>query len=428
MAVKLEKIEKNIVKLHIEVAANKFEEALEKSYKKNVGRFNVPGFRKGKAPRNIIERHYGEGVLYEDAIGFAYPDAYDIAVKENELKPVDFPQIDIEDIGKGKDFVFTATVTVKPEVTLGEYMGVEVSKKDAVVSEEQIEAEIKKEQERNARITKVEDRVAKENDICTIDFEGFLEGVPFEGGKAEGHQLTIGSGQFIPGFEDQLIGKEIGQEIEVNVTFPEEYQSKELSGKPAVFKVTIHEIKERKLPEMDDDFAKEVSEFDTLEEYKNSIRENLQKNLEEESKINFENEVLEKVAQNATLEIPEVMIHNRIDEMVKDLERNLKNQGVNLEMYMKILGMDETKIREDFKERAEKEVKVSLVIEEISKVENIQMTDEDLDKRVEEISEKYKETAENIKKVIEQDGKEAISSDIIFRKTIDLLVQNAKVA
>jgi trigger factor len=428
MAVHLEKIEKNIVKLRIEVSANKFEEALEKSYKKNAGRFNVPGFRKGKATRSIIERHFGEGVFYEDAVGFAYPEAYDLAVKDHTLKPVDFPQIDIEDIGKGKDFVFTATVTVKPEVILGQYLGVEVSKKDVLVSAEQIDEEIKKEQERSARIIKVEDRDSKENDICTIDFEGFLDGVPFEGGKAEGHQLTLGSGQFIPGFEDQLIGKEIEQEIEVNVTFPEEYQNEDLAGKPAIFKVIIHEIKEKKLPELDDDFAKEVSEFETLEEYKNSIRETLQKNLEEESKISLENEVLEKVAENATVEIPEVMIHNRITEMVKDLERNLKHQGANLEMYMKILGLNDAKIREDFKERAEKEVKVSLVIEEISKAEKIEMTDEDLDKKIEEISEKYKETVENIKKVIEQDGKEGISSDIIFRKTIDLLVQNAKVA
>lgn len=427
MAVELEKVDKNVVKLRIEVGADKFEEALEKAYKKNLKKFNVPGFRKGKVPRNIIERTYGEGVLYEDAVGFAYPAAYDSAIKEKELNPVDYPEIDIEAIGKGKDFIFTAVVTLKPEVSLGDYMGVEVAKKEVQVSEEEILETLQKEQEKSARITKVEDRAAKENDICIIDFEGFQDGVPFEGGKGEGHELTLGSGQFIPGFEEQLVGVELETEVEINVTFPTEYHSQELAGKPVTFKVTIHEIKEKKFPELDDNFAMEVSEFETLEEFKNSIRENLTTKLESEAKVQLENTLLEKVAQNATVDIPEVMVKNRVNEMIRELENNLKRQGLDLQMYMRVLGMTEEKIQEDYKERAEKEVRISLVLEEISKAEKVEMTDEDLNKEIEKIAETYHDTVENIRGILEKNGKESIESDIIFRKTIDLLVQNAKV-
>lgn len=426
MSVKLETIEKNVRKLTIEVEAEKFENALERSYKKNVKKFEIQGFRKGKAPRNIIERTYGEGAFYEDAIGFVYPEAYDLAVKEVGIDPVEYPKIDIEDIGSGKNLVFTATVTVKPEVELGEYLGVEAEKNDAKVEESQVDEEIEKERQSNARITKIEDRPVDSGDVCVIDYEGLLDGVPFEGGTAQGHELTIGSNQFIPGFEDQLIGVEVGELVELNVTFPDEYHQPDLAGKPVVFKVTVNELKEKKLPELNDEFAQEVSEFDTLEEYKNSIRENLQKKADEEAEVAFENSVLEKVGEKSSVEIPEVMINNRVEDMIKELESSLSRQGLNLDLYLQLTGMDQGKLKDEFRDRAENEVKVSLIIEAIAKKEELTVSDEDLEAKIKEMAENYNKTYEEIKELIGEPQQEAIRDNLVFKKAVDLVVGNAK--
>jgi trigger factor len=426
MSVKMERVEKNVVKLQIQVSAEHFEEAVEKSYKKNGKHFNIPGFRKGKAPRNIIERQYGEGAFYEDAISFAYPKAYDLAVKEYDLTPVEYPQIDIDEIGKGKDLVFTATFTVKPEVELGPYIGIEIEKTDHTISDDAVGEELKKQQEKNARILKVEDRPAKENDICIIDFEGFIEGVPFEGGKGENYELTLGSGSFIPGFEEQLIGKEIGNETDVQVTFPEGYHNEELSGKPAVFKVTIVEIKEKKLPEVNDDFAQEVSEFETLEAYKQSIREKLQTEANKEAQTRLENNLLDKISKNATLEIPEVMVNNRIDSLYDEMERNLKNQGLTMEMYLQFMGSDKEKIREEWRERALSDVRVSLVVDKIAKTDNIAVSDEDIEQELEEMAKRYGNDVEDIKKWMTAEQRGLIGEDLVFKKTIKMLVDHAK--
>lgn len=427
MSVKLESIEKNVRKLTIEVEAEKFENAVERSYKKNVKKYEISGFRKGKAPRKIIERNYGEGVFYEDAVGFVYPDAYDLAVKEVGIDPVEYPQIDIENIGNGKDFVFTATVTVKPEVELGDYLGVEVEKNEPTVEESQVDEEIEKERQTNARVTKVEDRPVDDGDICVIDYEGLLDGVPFDGGTAQGHELTIGSNQFIPGFEEQLIGVEVGEKVELNVTFPKEYHQPDLAGMPVVFKVTVNELREKKLPELNDEFAQEVSEFDTLEEYKNSVREGLQKKADEEVKIAFENSALEKISENSNVEIPEVMINNRVEDMIKELESNLSRQGLNLDLYLQLTGMDQDKMKDEFKQRAENEVKVSLVIEAIAKKEEITVSDEDLEAKIKEMAENYNKTYEEIKELIGEPQQEAIKDNLVFKKAVDLVVGNAKV-
>lgn len=425
MSVKLEKIDKNVIKLQIEVDADTFEQALERSYKKNVGKYQVQGFRKGKAPRAIIERQYGVGVFYEDAVGFVYPKAYEDAVSEHQLEPVDYPKIDIEDVGAGKNFLFSATVTIKPEVELGKYKGVEVPKTSVEVTEDQVHERIKREQESNARIQKVEDRASMDTDILTIDFEGFIDGEPFEGGKAEKYQLTLGSGQFIPGFEKQLEGKQVGEEVEVNVTFPSDYNKAELSNKPAMFKVTIHEIKEKKLPALDDEFAKEVSEYETLDEYSASIREKLEKEVEDNAKKQFENEVLETIAKNATIDIPEVMVENRVENILRDIARNLKAQGIDMQTYMKIAGLDEEQLRSEYKARAEQEVRISLVIDKISKDESVEVTSEEMDVEVEKIAKSYQKTVDELKTLLQEEQMKAIEENLIYTKTIQWLVDNA---
>ena len=424
--IKNEQIEKNTVKLTIGVDKETFEKAVDKAYKKNVKQITIPGFRKGKAPRKIIEKYYGEGVFYEDAVNFVCPEAYEYAVKEAGIEPVDRPEIDIETIGGEEDLVLTATVTVKPEVTLGEYKGIKCEKTVYETKDEDVDAEIKANAEKSARLVSVEDRAVQMGDITVIDFEGFTDGVAFEGGKGTNHTLEIGSGQFIPGFEDQLVGAEIGVETEVNVTFPEQYHSEELKGKPAVFKVTVKEIKVKELPELDDDFAKDVSEFDTFEAYRNSIKEKLDKSNEARTKAEFENKLVEAVCENAEIDIPQCMIDNRIEELIREFGYRLSSQGLNMEQYMQITGATADTFKEQFKDQAEAQVKSSLVLEKIVKLENIEVTEEDVEKELQTMADMYGMELDKVKTLIGDNEKESMKEDLKMKKAVELIAENAK--
>ncbi len=425
--IKNEQIEKNTVKLTIGVDKETFEKAVDKAYKKNVKQITIPGFRKGKAPRKIIEKYYGEGVFYEDAVNFVCPEAYEYAVKEAGIEPVDRPEIDIETIGGEEDLVLTATVTVKPEVTLGEYKGIKCEKTVYETKDEDVDAEIKANAEKSARLVSVEDRAVQMGDITVIDFEGFTDGVAFEGGKGTNHTLEIGSGQFIPGFEDQLVGAEIGVETEVNVTFPEQYHSEELKGKPAVFKVTVKEIKVKELPELDDDFAKDVSEFDTFEAYKNSIKEKLDKSNEARTKAEFENKLVEAVCENAEIDIPQCMIDNRIEDLIREFGYRLSSQGLNMEQYMQITGATADTFKEQFKDQATAQVKSSLVLEKIVKLENIEVTEEDVEKELQTMADMYGMELDKVKTLIGDNEKESMKEDLKMKKAVELIAENAKV-
>lgn len=422
------KKEGNIVTLKIEVDAETFEKGVQQAYLKNKSRFNIPGFRKGKAPRKIIEMNYGEGVFYEDAINIVFPEAYDKAIDELKLDPVDRPSIDIEEIEKGKPVVFTADVTVKPEVKLGEYKGIEVEKSEYNVTEEELEAELKRMQERNARIIDAGDRPVKQGDILTIDYSGFVGEEQFEGGTAQNQPLEIGSGRFIPGFEEQLIGKNKEEEVEVKVTFPEEYHAEELSGKDAIFKVVIHEIKEKELPALDHEFAKDVSEFDTLDELKNDIKNKLQKQAEDRAKAENENKVVEKIADACEVDIPEVMIDRQVDDDINDFAYRLRYQGLEFEKYLELTGTGIEDLRNQFKPNAEKLVKVDLILEAISEKEGIDSTEEELNEEPENIAKQYNQDVEKLKGNIKGDDLEYIKKGIIKRKTIEFLVKEAKLS
>lgn len=425
MAVKTEQVEKNLVKLTFEVSREKFEEGMNDSYKKNKSKFNIPGFRKGKVPKAMVEKYYTESVFYDDAINYVLPDAYDAAVKEAELDVVAKPEIDIDEIKKGEPVVFTALVTTKPEVKLGDYTGIEVEKIDNTVSDEDVDKDIEATRKRNARIISVEDRAVENGDITVIDFEGFCDGEAFDGGKAEGYELEIGSGSFIPGFEEQIIGAKIDDDIEVNVTFPEDYHVEELKGKPAMFKVKVHEIKVRELPELDDDFASEVSEFETLEEYKDSIRKKLEEKAESKTKQETENAVIEKVCENAEVDIPEAMIQAQIDRMINDFAQRLQYQGMNLDMYLQYTGGTMEAMRESFKEQAEKQCRVSLVIEAVTDKEGITANNEELDEKIAEMAKIYNMEVEKLKEVLRPEDIDNIKRDISFGKTIDMMVNKA---
>lgn len=427
MVVKVEKKDKNIVELEIEVEAAKFEEAVQKSYLKNSKKFTVPGFRKGKAPRSIIERYYGKEVFYEDAINIVCADAYDKAIEENDIFPVDRPTISIKKIGEGENLVFTASVTVKPEVELGEYKDVEVEKVEVNVTDEDVEKELKAVAEKNARIMSVEDRGIQKGDIVDIDFEGFIDGEPFEGGKASGYVLEVGSGTFIDGFEDQLIGGRPGDDIEVNVTFPEDYGKKELAGKPALFKVIVNDVKVKELPAIDDEFAKDVSEFDTLEEYKESIRKKLTEAAEHRAKHELEDKVVAKVVENAQVDIPDVMIERQIDSMVRDYNMRLNYQGLDLDKYLMIMGIDYQTFRNQLRDRAHDDIKRQLVLEKVAKVEDIKVSDEEINEEAEKIAKSYNMEHEDFKKHLRDDDIEYIKATILFKKAVDFLVQNAKI-
>ncbi len=426
MNVKVENVEKNVVQLEIEVDAAKFEAGMQQSYLKNVKKFNVPGFRKGKAPRNIIERYYGEQALYDDAINIVCSEAYDNAIEENNINPVDRPEIDIVQIGNNQNFIFTAKVTVKPEVELGAYMGVEVKKAEANVTDEDVENEFNKVVEKNARLISVSDRPIQSGDTAVIDFEGFIDSVPFEGGKGEDYSLVIGSGTFIPGFEDQLIGKNVADDVDVKVTFPEEYGKEELNGKEALFKVLVKEIKVKELPTVDDEFAKDISEFDTLEEYKKDLRNKLEESAKNKADRDNEESVIQAVVGNATVDVPNVMVEKHIDAMARDFDMRLRYQGLDLQRYLEIMGTDFEGFREQFRERAANEVKIQLVIEKISKVENVEATDADVEEEIVKTAEAYKQPVEELKKTLRPEDLEYVKNDIAFRKTIKLLADNAK--
>ena len=419
----MEKVDKNVVSFEFTVSADEFEKGVEKAYRKNVGKINIQGFRKGKAPRKIIERYYGAEIFYEDAVNIVLPDAYDNAVKENNIFPVDQPEIDIKgEIEKGKDITFTAKVTVKPEFELGEYKGVKAQKVTSRVLKKDIEAELEKKREMNSRMVPVEDRPIEKDDVANIDFEGFCDGVPFDGGKGEGFDLTIGSGQFIPGFEEQLIGKNIGDEVDVNVTFPEEYHAEELKGKPALFKVKINSIKVKELPELDDEFAKDVSEFDTLEDLKKDIKENLSKAGKENAAHKTEENVINAVCDATEIDIPDAMINSQIDKMLRDFDMNMRYQGLNLEQYLKYTGMTVDKMRAQFKDDAAKNVKTSLVLEMICEAEGIDASEDEINKEYESMAESNGMKIEDIKKYVSEDD---VKETIKARNTIKFLVDNA---
>ena len=424
---KNETIDKNRVKLTIEIDKDAFADAVMKAYKKNVKKIAIPGFRKGKAPKAIIERYYGEGVFYEDAVNFVCPDAYEFAVKEADIEPVDRPEIDIETIGEGKDLVITAEVTVKPEVELGDYMGVSAEKKNYRTKVADVDAQIKAAQDKNARMIDIDDRAVKKGDFTVIDFEGFVDGVPFEGGKATDHSLEIGSGQFIPGFEDQLIGAKIGEEKEINVTFPEEYHAEELKGKPAVFKVTVKSIQQKELPELNDDFAKDVSEFDTFDEYKQDVKAKLDKANADKTAAEFEGNVIKVVTDAAKVDIPQCMIDAKIEDLIRDFGYRLSSQGLSLDQYMKYTGATVDTFKEQFKDQAAEQVKTALVLGEIAKKENIEVTDEDVENEFKRMAEMYGMEVDKLKEYIKDGEKDSLKEVLKIKKAVDKIVGAAKV-
>lgn len=428
MSVQVEKLEKNMAKLTVEVSAEDFKAAIKKAFNKNKNRFAIPGFRKGKAPQAMIEKMYGEGVFYEDAADEAINASYAEAMKESGLDIVSKPEVTIEKIGKDEPFVYSALVAVKPEVTLGQYKGVEVEKADASVSAEDVEAELKKVQEQNARLLTVEDRGVEDGDQTVIDFEGFVDGKGFEGGKAEDYPLTIGSHSFIDTFEEQLIGKKIGEECEVNVTFPTEYHAADLAGKPATFKVTVKEIKVKELPELNDEFASEVSEFDTLDEYKKDVEKKLVEKKEIEANSKNEDAVVAKVVENATMEIPDKMIDAQAENMVQDMARRMQSQGLSLDMYLKYTGMTVEQMKEQARPDAEKRIRTRLVLEAVAKAENIQISDEKVDEEVAKMAEAYKMEVEKLKSYMSESDVKQMKEDLAVQQAVDLLVAEAKLA
>ena len=428
MSVQVEKLEKNMAKLTVEVSAEDFKAAIKKAFNKNKNRFSIPGFRKGKAPQAMIEKMYGEGVFYEDAADEAINASYAEAMKESGLDIVSRPEVTIEKIGKDEPFVYSALVAVKPEVTLGQYKGVEVEKADASVSAEDVEAELKKVQEQNARLLTVEDRGVEDGDQTVIDFEGSVDGKGFEGGKAEDYPLTIGSHSFIDTFEEQLIGKKIGEECEVNVTFPTEYHAADLAGKPATFKVTVKEIKVKELPELNDEFASEVSEFDTLDEYKKDVEKKLAEKKEIEANSKNEDAVVAKVVENATMEIPDKMIDAQAENMVQDMARRMQSQGLSLDMYLKYTGMTVEQMKEQARPDAEKRIRTRLVLEAVAKAENIQISDEKVDEEVAKMAEAYKMEVEKLKSYMSESDIKQMKEDLAVQQAVDLLVAEAKLA
>lgn len=425
MSFQVEDLGKNMVKLTIEATAEDFEKALEKAYHKNKGRINVQGFRKGKAPRAIIEKMYGAGVFYEDAANEIIPEAYDAAAKESGLEIVSRPSIDVTQVEKGKSFIFTAEVAVKPAVTLGQYKGIEVEKTDIAVSEEEVTAELDRAREQNSRTVTVEDRAVAMGDIATIDYEGFTDGVAFEGGKGTNHELEIGSHSFIDTFEDQLVGKNIGEECEVNVTFPQEYHAPELAGKPAMFKVTVKGIKMKELPELDDDFAQDVSEYDTLEEYKESIRKEIAGKKEKEAKSVKEDAVIEKIVENAQMDIPQPMVETQKRQMADEFAQRLRMQGLSLEQYMQFTGITPQKFLETLEPQALKRIQSRLVLEEIVKAENITISDEELEDEMKRMAENYNMELDKVKEMLGEDEKKLLTTDLQVQKAIDFVAGQA---
>lgn len=426
MSLQVEKLEHNMAKLTIEVPAEELEKALETAYQKNKNKISVPGFRKGKVPRNMIEKMYGPAIFYEDAANELIPDAYEKALDECEEEIVSAPKIDVIQIEKGKDFIFTAEVAVKPEVTLGKYKGIKVDEADLAVTEEEINAQIEKERENSARTISVEDRPVKDGDITTLDFEGFVDGVAFEGGKGTDYPLTIGSGSFIPGFEEQLIGAELNKEVEVNVTFPEDYHAKDLAGKPATFKCKIKDIKEKELPELDDEFASEVSAFDTMAEYKEDVKKSLEMKKADAAKIAKEEAVIDAVIEDAKMDIPDAMVETEQRQIIEEFSQRMRMQGLTMEQYMQFTGMTPQALMDQTKPQALKRIQSRLVLEAVAMAEDLKASEEDYAAEIKDMSEKYQMEEDKIKEMLGEKGKKQVEEDLAIRKAVDFLVDNAK--
>ena len=425
MSVQVENLEKNMAKLTIEVSAEDLEKALESAYQKQKKQISVPGFRKGKVPRAMIEKMYGVDVFYEDAANALMQQNYAAAVDESGIDIVSRPTVDVVQIEKGKPFIFTAEVAVKPEVTLGKYMGVTVTKIDTSVSDEEVDEALEKERNNNARTINVTDRPVAQGDTAVIDFEGFVDGVAFEGGKGENHSLEIGSHTFIDTFEDQLVGKNVGDEVDVNVTFPEQYQAADLAGKPATFKVKINEIKAKELPELDDEFAKDVSEFDTLAEYKEDVKKNLTEKKAEDARRAKEDAAVDKVIENAQMDIPEAMIETQTRQMLDDFARRMQSQGLSMEQYFQFTGQSVEKMMEDMKPQALKRIQTRLVLEKIAEVENIQPTEEEVNEEISKMAEMYKMEADKLKDLIGENEMEQMKKDMAVQKAVTLVADAA---
>ena len=428
MSLQVEKMEKNMAKLTIEVAAEDLEKAMQNAYQKAKGRISIPGFRKGKAPRKMIEQMYGKGIFLEDAVNALIPEHYSKALAECDLEIVSQPTIDITQAEPGKALIFTAEVATKPEVTLGDYKGVEVPKTEINVTDEDVDAEIKKEQEKNSRTINVEDRGAQLQDVVTIDFEGSVDGVPFDGGQATEYPLTLGSNTFIPGFEDQLVGAKVGDDVDVKVTFPEEYQAKELAGKEAVFKCAVKKIEAKELPELDDDFAKDVSEFDTLAEYKEHVKTNLVERKENEAKRAKEDAAVDKAIENAQMDIPEAMLKTQCRQMLDDFSRRMQSQGLSMEQYFQFTGMTADKMMEDMKPQALKRIQTRLVLEKVAEVENIQPTEEEVNEEISKMAEAYKMEADKLKELLGERELEQMKKDMAVQKAVTVIADAAKEA
>ena len=426
MSLQVENLEKNMAKMTVEVPAGEFEKAIKDAFDKNKNRFNISGFRKGKAPLAMVEKMYGVEVLYEEAANLVLDKSYPDAAEESGLEIVSRPEIDLVQIEKGKDFIYTATVAVKPEVTLGEYKGIEVERAVVEVTDEDVENELKKVQNQNSRLLTVEDRPVQDGDQTLIDFDGYIDGKQFDGGKSEDYSLTIGSHSFIDTFEEQLIGKNIGEECEVNVTFPEQYHAKELAGKPAVFKVKIKEIKVKELPELNDEFAEEVSEFDTLDEYKNDIRAKLLESKEKTATTENENRVVGKVVENASMDIPEPMIDTQVRSMINDYARRMQSQGMSMEQYMQYTGMTLESLQNQTKPQAEKSIRTRLVLEAVVKAENIQVSDEMVEEEIQKMADSYKMEVEKVKEYLGESEIKRMKEDLAVQEAVDFLVAEAK--
>lgn len=424
MSLQVEKLEKNMAKLTIEASAEEFEAAIEKAYQENKSKMNIQGFRKGKAPRKIIEKMYGAGVFYEEAANVIIPDAYAKAVDECDLEIVSQPSVDVVQVEAGKPFIFTAEVAVKPEVKLGDYKGIEVEKTDVEVSDDDVNAEIDRVREQNARTITVEDRAVQDKDTAVIDFEGFVDGVAFEGGKGEDYPLTIGSHSFIDNFEEQLIGKNIGEEAEVNVTFPEDYHVEDLKGKPATFKVTVKEIKAKELPELDDDFAQDVSECETVDAYKTQVKEELTKKKEDAAKAAKEDEAVAKVVENAEMEIPEPMIDTQVRQMVDDFARRMQSQGLSLDQYFQFTGMEPKAFLEQMRPQALKRIQSRLVLEAIVEAEKIEATEAEIEDEMKKMADAYQMELDKVKELIGDEQKKQLAQDLAVQKAAEFVVEN----
>ena len=425
MSLQVEKLEKNMAKLTIEVSAEDLDKAMEKAYQKQKSRISLPGFRKGKAPRKMIESMYGKGVFMEDAVNSLVPQEYTKALGECDLEIVSQPEINVTQMEPGKALIFTADVAVKPEVTLGDYKGVEVPKSEIAVTDEEVDAEVKKEQDKNARTVAVEDRAAANGDITTIDFEGFVDGVAFDGGKGTDYALTLGSGTFIPGFEDQLVGANTGDHVEVKVTFPEEYQAKELAGKEAVFQCDVKKIETKEVPELDDEFAKDVSEVDTLAEYKEDVKKKLTEKKEKEARTAKENAAVDKAIENAQMDIPELMTKTECRQMMDDFSRRMQQQGLSMEQYFQFTGQSMDKMMEDMKPQALKRIQTRLVLEKVAEAENIQPSEEEITEEIQKMADAYKMEADKIREAIGESGLEQMKKDMAVQKAVTVIADAA---